>query len=139
MDFTVGLSATKTGFELIKGIRDLLKRDQVDPHEISNRLMELQELMLEAQGSLGEAQDENRKLRHEIEELRRVADFGKEFQFDEGVYWCREYPYCPNCWDADKKPIRLDGPYHAASPEESVWSCPVHRSKYYLKKRRPWA
>jgi hypothetical protein len=43
-----GISATKTGFELIKSVRELVKRPEIDAADISARLLELQELMLDA-------------------------------------------------------------------------------------------
>ena len=128
-----GLVAAKTGFDLIKTLREVLKRETVDPHEVSNRLMELQELMLEAQAALGEAQEHERDLNAQIREFKRTADFGADFRFEEGVYWKREYPYCPNCWDADRKPIALVGPSDYS--DHTVWDCPIHKSRYHLRKR----
>jgi hypothetical protein len=131
MNFAPGLSATKTGFDLIKSAHELLTKPDVNPAEVQARLLELQALMLEAQRALGEAEDENRHLQRQIDELRRTADFGKDFKFENGVYWYRDYPYCPNCWDVDRKPIRLTGPYGMTN---SDWDCPIHKSKFYLKK-----
>jgi hypothetical protein len=139
MDIAAGLAAIKTSFDVIKGVRELLKHDKLDPVEISNKLRELQEQMLDAQVALGDAQEEIRRLRTELAEQLRVREFGIEFQFNEGVYWHRDYPYCPNCWDAERKPIRLDGPYAVPdAPSRSSWICPTHKSKYYLAKRHAW-
>ena len=80
MDIESGLSATKIGFELLKGVRELLKRDQVDAHEISNRLMELQELLLTSRDARNDARDQKLKLEARIAELSRMADFGKDFK-----------------------------------------------------------
>ena len=37
------LGATKAGFELIKGVRELLKKDKVNPSDVNGQLLELQE------------------------------------------------------------------------------------------------
>ena len=52
---SAGLSATKSGFDLIKAIREILKRPEVDKGEVAARLLDLQALMLDAQSALGEA------------------------------------------------------------------------------------
>ena len=94
--------------------------------------------MLDAQRALGDAEEENRQLKRTFEEMQRVSDFGKAFTFSEGVYWHREYPYCPNCSDAGHKPTRLNGPYRIANTPSGYkareWICPLHSSIYHLSK-----
>jgi hypothetical protein len=51
MTIAGGISATKAGFDLIKGVRELVKRPDVDAAEVSARLLELQELMLGKPGT----------------------------------------------------------------------------------------
>ena len=131
MTIAGGISATKAGFGLIKGVRELVKRPEVDLSEVSARLLELQELMLEARDALNEAQEEKLKLEVRIADLSRMSDIGNSFTFDGGLYWFRDFPYCPNCWDVDRKPIRLTGPYGFSNTD---WDCPIHKQKYYHKK-----
>ena len=50
---------------------------------------------------------------------KRMADFGAEFTKGEGLYWRDNFPYCPSCWDVDRKPVRLGGPVHSGFGE--VW------------------
>jgi hypothetical protein len=130
MSIAAGLSATKTGFELIKGIRDLLKGQKVDAGEISARMLELQELMLDARTALTEAQDENVKLEARNADLTRMALFGKDFKSAHGVYWYQDFPYCPICWDVDRKPVRLAGP--VPNERYHMWTCPFHKPPYAL-------
>ena len=61
-----GISAVKTGFDLTKSVVELLKRPQVDAHDISARLLELQDLMLNAREALSTAQDEIERLKREL-------------------------------------------------------------------------
>src|SRR5436305_1015199 len=97
-----GLSATKTGFDLLKILREAVKRPEVDAGEVSARLLELQELMLGARTALAEAQEEQAKLRARIDELSRMADLGEDFKSEHGLYWIKVDPYCPVCWDVDR-------------------------------------
>lgn len=131
---TAGLSATKTGFELIKAVRELLKRPQVDAGEILARLTELQDLMLEAKLALIQADQDKTKLEGRIAELSRMADFGKDFKLLHGVYWHEDFPYCPVCWDVDRKPVRLSGPIRLpdGGPVEQ-WTCPFHKQPITLR------
>ncbi len=130
-----GLSAVKTSFDLIKSLRELLTKPDVIPAEVHARLLEIEGLLLDARSSLADAEDENRKLRGRIQELERCADFGNDFTFEQGVYWRLDYPYCPNCWDAERKPTRLDGPFATYSDTHAKWDCAIHKSTYSLKNR----
>jgi hypothetical protein len=138
MSIAAGLSATKTGFELIRAVREVVKRQGVDPGEVSARLLELQELMLDARTALNEASDEKAKLEAQIAELRRMADFGKDFQLVEGVYWRDEVPYCPICWDVDRKTVRLGGPTvrPAGFQNSVVWDCSFHKTTFTVSSER---
>jgi hypothetical protein len=136
MAISEGLSATKAGFELVRGALELLKRQDVDRNEVTARLLELQGLILETQRALGDAEDENRGLRRRVDELTNVVEFGNDFEFEEGVYWKRNYPYCPNCWDAERKPTRLSGPYASSGPK-SRWDCPLHKTIFHLLRKSP--
>src|ERR1035441_3285679 len=125
MDITAALSGAKTAFELARALQNGLARQQIKPEEIPARLMELQQHILSMQAIVHDLAEENWTLTSRIEELQRSADFGKDFTFEEGVYWHREFPYCPNCWDADRKPIRLNGPYKIPTSDKKVWDCPI--------------
>jgi hypothetical protein len=131
MNIAAALSDAKTAFELARALQSGLARQQIKPEEVPARLMELQQHILSMQAILHDLAEENRTLSRRVEELQRSADFGKEFKFEDGVYWYRDYPYCPNCWDVDRKPIRLTGPYGMTNAD---WDCPIHRAKFYLKK-----
>jgi len=138
MTIAGGLSATKTGFELIKSVRDLLKRQDVDPAEVSARLLELQGLMLDAKTALAEAQEDKTELEARIAELMRMADFGKDFKLEEGVYWRDEVPYCPICWDVDRKPVRLGGPTVRPSGfcNSMAWEYSFHKTTFAVSCER---
>jgi hypothetical protein len=133
MSFAAGISATKTGFDLIKSLRELVKRPKVDAAEVSARLLELQELMLDARNALSEAQDEKVALENRIAELTSMADIGKDFKSSDGVYWREKFPYCPTCWDVDRKPVRLAGPvFRQNTGHRDVWTCPLHKVEFMI-------
>jgi hypothetical protein len=128
MAIATGLSATKAGFDLIKGVREILKRPQVDAAEVSARLLELQELMLDARNALSEADEENKKLSSRIADLLRMADFGKDLVPAHGLYWKDGFPYCPTCWEVNKMPVRLGGPVVLPNTRGvNRWTCAVHK------------
>jgi hypothetical protein len=137
MSIAVGLSATKAGFELIKSVRELVKRQGVDPGEVSARLLELQELMLDARTALTEAGDERARLEGQIAELTRMADFGSSFSSANGFYWHDGFPYCPVCWEVDRKPVRLGGPEPPYGSAYQDWSCSFHKSIFKLSHQDP--
>ena len=62
MTIATGISATKTGFELIRSVRELVRRPEVDGAEVAARLLELQDLMLDARNALSEAESKKRTL-----------------------------------------------------------------------------
>ena len=137
MTIAGGLSATKTGFDLIKSVRELVKRPDIDASEVCARLLELQELMLDARTALSEAQEEKVKLEARIAEFTRMADFGKDFTMDEGVYWRDGVPYCPICWDVDRKSVRLGGPSgNAGFFGQMTWNCPFHKTSFGVSQEK---
>ena len=135
MSITSGLSAAKTGFELVRSVRELVRRPEIDASEVSARLVELQELMLDARNALSEAQDDQVALEAQIAQLTRMADVGQDFHKEYGLYWLDGYPYCAVCWDVDRKPVRLSGPVpvREQGPIEQ-WTCPLHKQPLTL----PW-
>jgi hypothetical protein len=86
--------------------------------------------------ALADADDEHRELKRQIEELKRMADFGKDFQLEQGVYWRDNVPYCPVCWDIDRKTVRLSGPAGKSTGFMDVygWECCFHKVWFGISK-----
>jgi hypothetical protein len=132
MSIAGGLSATKTGFDLIKSAVDLLKRETVDVHEVQARLIELQGLMLEARSALVDAEEENRTLRRSIEDDQRRQEIENDmdFQTDGGFYIRKSeaskgtIAYCPVCWKKGGRTIPMQ-----LSDVGQYW-CSVHNTYY---------
>ncbi|SRR6266496_340871 len=134
IDILVGLGATKTGLDLIKGIRELLKREKIDRTEILEKVSAIQESLYEAREALGNAQDEKRELNRQIEEFKRLSDIGADMEYvhDGGFYIRksekiagRSIPYCPLCWTAGKALVPLN-----PGSGEGFYHCDIHKSAY---------
>jgi len=133
-----GLSAVKTSFDLSKSLRDLITKPGLNPADIHARLLEIEGLLLDARRSLVDAEEDNRKLQRRIEELERMAEFGKDFKLEEGVYWREGVPYRPVCWDVDRKTVRLGGPTVKPSGffNSMAWECPLHKTTFGVSVER---
>jgi hypothetical protein len=83
------LGAVKTGFDLIKGVRELLKKDKVNPTEVSSQLLELQELLLQAKSSLVDASEYIAKLEGDLAAQLQIDELEKLMFYDQTVYWKR--------------------------------------------------
>ena len=82
----------------------------MDPSEIQARLLKLQSLILEAQRSLGEAEDENGQLKLKIQALESQDAVQSTLVFAENVYLKRN------------PQGGLDGPFsHAAGTSTENW------------------
>ena len=131
-----GISATKTGFDLIKNLREVLGRPEVNPGEVQARLVELQALILEAQRALGDAEEENRTLRADLAAKQRLEEIEADLEFaEDGRFWVRKsekdralIPYCPVCWGREKHLVVMG--VHGGP---GSFKCSVHNGVYYTK------
>ena len=136
MAIAEGIAAIKATVDVAKILSDQLNRPGFDVAMVRAKLHEMLIHAVNAQTALTEAQLELFDLRRQLQDRNRIQELGSHLIFDEGVYWYRDYPYCPNCWDAQVKPTRLDGPY-ASSSQARSWICPIHKSKYFLRRMAP--
>jgi hypothetical protein len=129
MNIPAGISATKTGFDLIKSLREALGRPDVNPGDVQSRLVELQSLMLDAQQALGDAQEENRSLREQLAAKTGLEQIEADLEFaTDGRFWVRKsekdttlIPYCPVCWGKEKQLVVM-GRYKYPG----MYKCSVH-------------
>src|SRR5688500_14637096 len=99
-----GISAAKTGIELTRIVRDLLKRDKIDRAEMEGRISEIQCRLADAREALNDALEENRALKDQLAENSRIAELEQLMVFEQSVRWKRisltsdevePDPYCP--------------------------------------------
>lgn len=147
IEIITGLTATKTGLDLIKGVRELLKPEKVDRTAVQARLGELQEALYQAREALGDAQEAKRNQAHEIADLKRLvedlkmqADISGDLQMQaDGQFLIRKsekdagqlIPYCPVCWGEKSKLIPL-----TPGGLEGNYFCAIHKQTHTTQLRR---
>lgn len=91
-----------------KDIVDLLKKGST--LEAQEKIMELREAVLELQ-------EENSELKHKLSDAEVQLTFNKSLHFESPFYYSGDdpVPFCPKCWEADKKAIHLPPPHHVTS------------------------
>ena len=138
MPIIEGITAAKAALDASKVAIDLLRYPKIDGEQVRNKLIEMQDLVFSAQRSLADADEEHKGLQSRIVDLERYAEIGKDFQSADGVYWLGKSPYCPLCWEVDRKPVRLSGP-HGASPiggGRFDWSCALHHATFVISREK---
>lgn len=87
---------------LYEGIKDAAKVLQKAGNiELYLKLIDLSREALELT-------EENKKLKEEINDYRKVKNLEDKLIFKDNAYYLNEEgPYCSTCWDKDKKLIRM--------------------------------
>jgi hypothetical protein len=137
MGIAAGLAATKAGFDLLKGARELLKRTEIDPGEIQARLLELQDLMLEARQALGDAEEENRELRSKLDDRESQKALEADLEPDPDAHFLVRksekekglFPYCPVCWGDKNALVRL-----LPQVPDQTFTCVIHKAFYHTNR-----
>lgn len=127
------LGAVKSGFDLIKGVRELLKKDKVNPTEVSSQLLELQELLLQAKSSLVDASEYIAKLEGDLAAQLQIDKLEKMMFYDQTVYWKRTGnlnevepdPYCTICWEKSRRLSHL-----RPGATKGIYTCQIDRTTY---------
>ncbi len=107
-----------------KDIVELLKKGATV--EAQERIMELREAVLELQ-------EENAGLKQKLREAEDALKVQGEIQFDGAVYWRSENgnktgPFCPQCFDAERKLVRLQD-------YEDAWYCTKDKQSFGKARR----
>lgn len=90
----------------IKDITDSAKKALEIANELKN--IELKEAILELKEKIIELREENITLKEQLKEKQKY-----NMQFIDNYYWdikedgSKVGPYCPACWDGDRKPVRM--------------------------------
>ena len=132
--------ATKNVFDIFKGAWELLQKDHIDRAALAQQMTTLYKAFSDLQTHLDEvtrqAATEKTRLETRINELTQWVAIGESFKFGDGVYWREGAPYCPVCWEQDRKPTRLGGPWRTLwVPHMENWACPFHNSTYQTLNR----
>lgn len=90
----------------LKDITDSAKKALEIANELKN--IELKEAILELKEKIIELREENITLKEQLQEKQKY-----NMQFIDNYYWnikkdgSKVGPYCPACWDGDRKPVRM--------------------------------
>ena len=86
-----------------KEVADLIKK--IGDIELYRKIVELE-------GEIVELTRQKRSLEEKTETLEKLLALKQEMVFKKPFYYQDKdpHPYCPKCWEADKKAIHLDGP-----------------------------
>jgi hypothetical protein len=133
MDIGATIALTKSAADAFRAIRDAIGKK---PELVNTELSKLNGIILEMQEQLREAHGEITAITSHLDDAKRSLQFQDELFFHpgNGVYWKGAWPYCPNCWEVDRKPVRLQ------ERANGIWSCPVNGAVFslgYTKEPRP--
>ena len=108
--------------EDLKEIADLAKKYNDD--ELSQKIAKLEEEIVELTLHAGSLEEENQELKRTFSVIKRMK-FKKPFYFQEDD----PIPFCPRCWEKDRKPVHLLGPVKVASGLR--YGCP-HCKEFFV-------
>ena len=87
----------------VKEIANLVKK--IDDIDLYRRIIELESEIIELTRENHELKVDNHDLKEKLN-LSEALVFRKPFYYKEND----DTPYCPRCWEADRKAIHLNGP-----------------------------
>jgi|SRR5579871_439785 len=140
MPIAEGIVATRGAIEVSKIALDLLRRPAIDGNAVRDKLIELQDLVFSAQRALGEAEDENRELRRQLDDRKALEELSADMEFvEDGGYWVKKsdqtsrglIPYCNVCW-AGRKAV----PLGKVGEHSDAYFCQIDKSCYYTNAYR---
>ena len=79
--------------------------------------MELYKQILDLQGEIMELTQENRDLQKNLQEIQDKLSQVDKMTFRSPFYYAEgdDVPYCPRCWEADKKAVHFHEPIQGGS------------------------
>jgi hypothetical protein len=142
MAIAEGIAAAKAALDVSKLALDLLRFPKLDAEQVRNKLIEMQDLVFSAQRALGDAEEENRNLKRQIDALKSEQEIEASLIFAQDTYWRRkpdgklEGPFCPTCWDDTRKTMRLkrygEGEFVGHKGRAVRYDCVLHKTEYFL-------
>ncbi len=111
MSIATGLAGLKTATELLRGLRETLKADEVKPDEIAGRVGEIYDYIVDSKDALINAKDEIANLSDELRALQARQDLKDRLRYDGQVWWLKEgsteMAVCPVCYGDKHKILPL--------------------------------
>ncbi|MFA5747143.1 MAG: hypothetical protein WC926_03645 [Candidatus Paceibacterota bacterium] len=114
-------------FDDLKSVGKVLQ--EAGKIEQYKQILEAQEKLLEMQKRVAELEEENKK-------LKELLACSEDLEFRISVYYKKsngDGPFCPNCWDAYRKLIRVIKSY----PSADSGKCPQCNNLFNIEGREP--
>ena len=133
-------AAVSSALGALKTITSIAKN--VNSIELNDKIIELQQSILDMQTGMTGLADENRALKHEIEEVNRLGDISDDMEYvEDGGFYIRKsekaagktIPYCPACWKVDKSDVPLN-----PQGGRGVFRCNVHHTTHETQAHREY-
>lgn len=126
MDTNLALQVLNTVFKGLGTVGDLIKNNKQTEAVVAVTDIQIKLGQLSAQ--FMELSQANAGLAKENSELKEKLEFKAKLKFKKPFYMTEDSdgPFCPKCWDDDKKGIRLDGP----SSGYKRWDCPKCKNHF---------
>lgn len=133
-----GLSATKTGLDLINALLKRSKTANLKAADYEEALRQLHDNLWEAKRSLQVADEDNQELRRQVQSIESDRAIKDDMQWQEdGGFWSRRSEsekgvcirYCPTCFGEKGQLIPL-----AEAMTQGMFTCPNHDGVAFLTK-----
>lgn len=114
--------------EELKGIADVVRK--MGNMELYRQITQLETQVLDLTRA-------TRRLEHENDELRTKLTFRGELTFRNSVYYHGDdpVPYCPRCWEAERKAVHLRGPNSVLAGTR--FDCVECKNLFITERREP--
>lgn len=99
-----------------KEIADLIKK--MGDIELYRKIVELEAEIIEISRQKNE-------LEGKCKELTRQVEFKESLSFRAPLYYAEgdHIPFCPQCWEASRLAIHMQGPFSEDYTSDTIWSC----------------
>jgi hypothetical protein len=136
MTIAEGIAAARLAMDAGSKAIDLLRYPKIDGEAVRTRITEMQDLVFSAQRALGEAEDENRNLKRQLDDQDALRTLEADLEFHQDGGFLRrkselvrkiDNPVCPLCWEVDRKaaPLKL--------VSIGAYKCVLHKVTYTTK------
>ncbi len=121
------LSSIKSAMDIAKGLKDADL--SLEKAELKLKLADLVSALADAKIQMASVQDALSDRDHQIRELENALKVRGDLKWEEPYYWlldgqAKEGPFCQQCYDKDRKLIRLQG------NGEGFWQCKTCDNNY---------
>lgn len=126
-EITTAVSSVKTAYEIAKGMSAI--KELMGNTEAKMKIVELMESLVKAKSDLVGIKEQLIEKDNTINELKQQLSLKESIIFEEPFYWkklegdAKDGPYCPKCYDVDKKLIRLINKNSSTAGSHQCYEC----------------